>query len=220
MSAVSASDPPTNTAMSRNGPGVSPAVNRPTDVTVPPVAVYVTAGVVVVPSLRAPATVNCWMPPAVSIALGGVRITDCRVGGPSVFAFDSHAEYATMSTSPKRMRRRGGRARKKVRSSGVFCVGGVMSGTRPAEKGGVIQRRGSIHFRGRRFGLEPRTIPSAARYPCLRLGSPNHDVVDPHVLVARRPISDARGHHESPKLNGRFHGREKWIPMFRNRLSR
>ncbi len=66
--AVSARLPPCCTAMTRKLPAVLPAVYSPPLVMLPPVALYVTAGAVVLPSLHTPLTANCCV-----AAVGGAR---------------------------------------------------------------------------------------------------------------------------------------------------
>ena len=78
---VSARLPPVTVAMTRKLPVVPPAVYNPPFEMVPPVAVQVTGGGVVLPSLHWPRTVNCWLALVTTEAVDGDTTTPVSTGG-------------------------------------------------------------------------------------------------------------------------------------------
>jgi hypothetical protein len=93
---VSALPPPD--PMTRKLPDVAPAVYQPLALTVPPVAVHVIAGNVVVPSLHVAAAANCWLAPAASDTDAGVTEMDVSVRTFTVtVAVSANAPLAAMT---------------------------------------------------------------------------------------------------------------------------
>src|SRR5665647_18425 len=86
--------------MTRNAPGVVPAVYVPVGLITPPVAVYTTAGTIDDPSLNDPATENCAVPPGVNVTAAGDRTTAVTDGTVTGAVADTPSMLARMVAFP------------------------------------------------------------------------------------------------------------------------
>jgi len=93
--------PPAARPMTWNVPGLAPAVNSPLGLIVPPPALQVTAGVVVLPSLQSAVALNWRSSPAPNDTLDGLTWRAVRVATgvatttAAVSAIDSPGEVTT-----------------------------------------------------------------------------------------------------------------------------
>ena len=102
---VSARVPPCCTAITRYVPAALPAVYQPVLVTVPPVAAYVTATLVVELSLIRPTALNCCVFPPASVTLAGLSSIAVSVtpgGGVAIVTWAVSALISPMRTAMTR----------------------------------------------------------------------------------------------------------------------